>query len=61
MSRASDNETRSILPAFVGRQEWKGASWGSLSSLPPVPLIDRRMSVGVSLVELARMAKEAGR
>jgi len=59
MSRAADSGTRSILPAFVGRQERKGSSWGSLSSLPPVPPIDRRVSVGVSLVELARMAEEA--
>lgn len=56
---------RSILPSFMRRQEPAGRSWAPvrprLSSLPPTPAIDRDEAQGVSLVELARMAEEAGR
>lgn len=55
---------RSILPAFLRRQMPAGRSWAPcrrrLSSLPSTPAIDRSEAEGVSLVELARIAQEAG-
>lgn len=53
---------RNILPSFICPEEAPGRSWSPsrrrLSSLPPTPSIDRSEAQGVSLVELARIARE---
>jgi len=55
-------KTRSILPAFM-RAQAPGLSRATarprLASLPPTPPIDRDEALGVSLLELARLAEEA--
>ncbi|MCR9165554.1 MAG: hypothetical protein ACE37F_00870 [Nannocystaceae bacterium] len=57
-------KTRSILPAFM-RAQARGLSRSvacpRLASLPPTPPIDRDETVGVSLLELARLVEEAAR